>query len=404
MVVFGLFGKQNVCKKGDVLDELMGLNDRNKFKNDLNTSSFDIDDIMSKLSAEKSIDYKNALLNSLYSQVEFLKQEAIEINNISTRNLTCDMSNLDHDIMNSSRNDNSFHEHFSDCPSGTIKDSTVEMEIENPDDFIEQLEEIRRLKSYEFHNRATKKGENEFAAWEKYTSKFGSRMLEKMGYNGGGLGKSEDGIINPITITRKYGRGAIGSEVRDDNQIQFIDRGLEKLHAAPVYVRKTYKVFPWPSNTTLITGSSILYGVDETRLKKYKAKVRVFPGAVIDDMYHYLTPLLKKKPSNIILHIGSNDAPYKTVDEIENDLSKLTDYIQKILPSVKIFLSSPTVRTDNIQANMVLRQLYNKLKDLPNIILNENVDISCLGKKGLHLNPKGSGRLAINYISLMKRL
>ena len=29
----------------------------------------------------------------------------------------------------------------------------------------------------------------------------------------------------------------------------------------------------------------------------------------IKDMYHYAIPLLEKKPENIILHLGTNDAP-----------------------------------------------------------------------------------------------
>ena len=33
----------------------------------------------------------------------------------------------------------------------------------------------------------------------------------------------------------------------------------------------------------------------EYRLRKYKAKVRVFPGACDDDLYDYITPLLKKE-------------------------------------------------------------------------------------------------------------
>ena len=79
--------------------------------------------------------------------------------------------------------------------------------------------------------------------------------------------------------------------------------------------------------------------------------------------------------------------------------------IKSILPTVNIFLSCPTSRYDNVGANMVLRKLTQKLKELTkDIIINDNVDKSCTGKKGLHLNQKGSGRLAINYISLLKRL
>ena len=161
----------------------------------------------------------------------------------------------------------------------------------------------------------------------------------------------------------------------------------------------------WPGNTVLITGSSILNGIEENRLSKsMNVKVRPFSGAYVDDMYDYLLPLLKKCPSYIILQIGSNDAPLKTAKQIFNEITDLKAYILSVLPTVKVFLSCPVLRLDDAKANLTLRQLSYELKGLPDVIINENVDGSCLGKKGLHLNPKGSGRLAINFISLMRRL
>ena len=174
--------------------------------------------------------------------------------------------------------------------------------------------------------------------------------------------------------------------------------------------RVTNKVFPWPKGTTLITGSSILCGVQESRLKKYKTKVRPFPGACVDDMYDYLLPLLKKKPTNVILHIGSNDAPRKAADEIAEEMLNLKSFIELIVPGVKVFLSCPVLREDNKHANNTLFNLAEILDCMShqvasiNVIVNGNIDSSCLGWGGLHLNPKGSGRLAVNYISLMKGL
>ena len=98
MVVFGLFG---INKSGpsmlnnrefDVLDELMGLNNKhtrdaatainksNNTNNDLDTSSFNLEEIMNRLSTKnenKSINYKDALMNSLYSQVDHLREESL---------------------------------------------------------------------------------------------------------------------------------------------------------------------------------------------------------------------------------------------------------------------------------------------------------------------------------------
>ena len=161
----------------------------------------------------------------------------------------------------------------------------------------------------------------------------------------------------------------------------------------------------WQNGTILITGSSILLGVKESRLKKYNAKIRPFPGATVDDMFDYLVPLLKKEPTYIVLQIGSNDSPSKTGDEIANEISNLKAFIYKTLPNVRIFILCPVIRIDNIKANNTLRELDMILRNTyKDIVINDNIDISCLGKRGLHLNPKGSGRLAINFISLMRRL
>ena len=62
--------------------------------------------------------------------------------------------------------------------------------------------------------------------------------------------------------------------------------------------------------------------IDETRmLRKFNVKLRSFPGAKTDDMFHYLVPLLEKNPDYVILHVGTNDA----VDHQSNE------FISKIL-------------------------------------------------------------------------
>ena len=244
------------------------------------------------------------------------------------------------------------------------------------------------------------------AYWELHTTGYGRKLMESMEYSGGGLGKNENGIISPIKVTKADGRNTIGYQ----KDVPYLSRGLEnlvKVIVTPDEVpmrRVKNKIHLWPENTTLITGSSIISGIEESRLLKYKAKVRVFPGAYIDDMYDNLQPLLKRRPANIILHIGSNDSTTKTSDEIILEIENLKQYIKKRLPNVNLFLSCPVVRFDNTKANSTLRQVDQKLKSMRNIIMNDNVDKSCVGKRGLHLNARGSGRLATNYISLMRRL
>ena len=74
----------------------------------------------------------------------------------------------------------------------------------------------------------------------------------------------------------------------------------------------------YPSGTTVIVGDSIINGVIEERINKKESsvKVRNFPGATVAGMEHYLIPVIQKKPSNIILHVGTYDTknlPSRTV-------------------------------------------------------------------------------------------
>ena len=52
----------------------------------------------------------------------------------------------------------------------------------------------------------------------------------------------------------------------------------------------------------------MVVGIDEKRMSSKRViKVTRFPGATISDMYHYLIPLLEKKPDHVILHVSIND-------------------------------------------------------------------------------------------------
>ena len=66
-----------------------------------------------------------------------------------------------------------------------------------------------------------------------------------------------------------------------------------------------------------------------------KIKVRCFPGPKIKDMCHYAITLLEKKSENIVLRLGTNDAPYKSDTEILKDLIELKDFILEKSPSCK---------------------------------------------------------------------
>ena len=55
-------------------------------------------------------------------------------------------------------------------------------------------------------------------------------------------------------------------------------------------------------------------------------KVCYFSGVRIVDKKHYSVPLLMKQPEHIILHIGTNDAPFLTPENTFKKLNELQDF------------------------------------------------------------------------------
>ena len=67
----------------------------------------------------------------------------------------------------------------------------------------------------------------------------------------------------------------------------------------------------WAKGTTLIAGDSILHEIDENRLSGAEpdsVKARIFRGATIDGKKDFLKSYLKRSPTNIILHVGTNNS------------------------------------------------------------------------------------------------
>ena len=161
----------------------------------------------------------------------------------------------------------------------------------------------------------------------------------------------------------------------------------------------------WKPGTSLIVGDSMIAGLREGKLSRNrKVKVRFFPGAKMTDFYYYLVPLLKKKPDNIILHFGTNDAPYKNKDELYKELKSIKDFIKKRHPSCKVYISAPILWSDNKNANSILKKYVDKLKvvEEKSVILHDNILSSHLNKDGLHLNSYGTIKLAENFISRIR--
>ena len=187
------------------------------------------------------------------------------------------------------------------------------------------------------------------------------------------------------------------------NTKQFSDQRAKKENINEA--EETNKEFHWQSGTCAIVADSMVNGIDKQRLQKHSnVEVFSFSGARINDMNHHLMPIIAKQPDYLILHVGTNDGTTSTSRKIIDDLLMLKSNILKQLPINRVIVSKLTIRIDHGKANLTLRNVNKHLETL-NLECSENSNISAqhLGRKGLHLNSKGKGRLAINILNHIRK-
>ena len=129
-------------------------------------------------------------------------------------------------------------------------------------------------------------------------------------------------------------------------------------------------------------------------------KVRTFPGATIQVMKFFVVPHLKKKPDNIIIHVGTNNAPHSSPYEMFQEMQSLRNFILKYLPSARITISTPVLRIDKANANDINKTFTELVKESNlDYISHENINESHINEYSLNINRTGSSILAKNLIS-----
>ena len=120
----------------------------------------------------------------------------------------------------------------------------------------------------------------------------------------------------------------------------------------------------WKKGTTLIVGYSILSGLDESKMsQKRLIKARTFPGATIQGIKFFAVPYLKKKPDNIIIHVGPNNAPHSSLYKMFHEIQSLRNFILKYLPSARITISTPVLQVDKANANDIKKYFTELVKE-----------------------------------------
>ena len=155
-----------------------------------------------------------------------------------------------------------------------------------------------------------------------------------------------------------------------------------------------------------IAGDSIVQHVHGWELSNNKQRVAVksFSGSKTEDMKDYLKPLIRKKPDEIILHVGTNDVKdnSKSAEVIAAGILNLGNQIKDHLPQTKVSISSIIVRKDKAIVQNKIKNVNDILKRVSDqnnwtYIDNINIDHACLNRGGLHLNRNGSATLSRNF-------
>ena len=158
--------------------------------------------------------------------------------------------------------------------------------------------------------------------------------------------------------------------------------------------------------TTVILEDSIIKRLNSFKMSKAtntKVVIRSFPGARVRDMYYYVHPVLEEtpKPCHVVLHIGTNDLPDKSSQEVADEIVDLARSIENKYPGATVCLSNLTFRRDSEVASKKVSEVnkitnrYCSQSDRPNI-KHSNIDESSLNNYKLHLNSKGVAIIASN--------
>ena len=101
--------------------------------------------------------------------------------------------------------------------------------------------------------------------------------------------------------------------------------------------------------------------------------------------------------THVILHVGSNNAEDTTSKNILGKLLQLKTALLDCDENCNAVLSQPTTRVDDGKANFTISKLNGLLEEINvPIIKSRNITVDHLGSKGLHMNPQGIAKFAMN--------
>ena len=102
--------------------------------------------------------------------------------------------------------------------------------------------------------------------------------------------------------------------------------------------------------------------------------------------------------------MGTNNTVNESSKVVLGKLLDLKKFIENTLPESNVIISDLITRADNGKTSLTVSKTNEHLHGFQmDIIDNRNITSNQLNKAGLHLNPRGLGKLAINFIRRIKK-
>ena len=107
-----------------------------------------------------------------------------------------------------------------------------------------------------------------------------------------------------------------------------------------------------------------------------RVKISSFPGANTEAMKDFLTPLLRKKADELILHIGTNNLQEEFPNKITSDIIRPAERVRD--SGVRSTVSLITYRGDNLRmkADVVNNIIKSEVRHISGISIIDHPDIT----------------------------
>ena len=157
-----------------------------------------------------------------------------------------------------------------------------------------------------------------------------------------------------------------------------------------------------------IVGDSLIRNLNGWMMSRRKVvKIHSFSGSTVQELDLFIKSLLARKPHHVILLIGTNDIPGTNMTA-ETIAEKIMEIGKKIEDhGIRRTISELVTRSDLSTYNNKVKSVNMKLKEITaktkiGFVEQSNIGYEHLNSGGLHLNKRGDGALALNFIRYIR--